>query len=175
MRLLLISTAIFLTTQVYSQNKTIDQWVKTVDALRKSGKLTVRVHPDKTFVGALAGYYDNDSLVLINSLTDAEAAGVETLYYIKDGALQKVLIMAAVFDSSDEWNEYSLKHKRNEDCLACHLKPNCGVTIITFQQEPRMEAFQNKKPVSVNQEEKNEMIDEVSRTYKELRVLLAEL
>lgn len=175
MRLLLIITTLFLSTRVYSQNKAIDHWVKTVDTLRKDGKLTTRAYPDKTFVGAFAGYYDKDSLVLINSLTDAEAAGTETLYYIKDGALQKVFILAAVFDSNNEWNEYGAKHRRNEECLSCHLKPNCRVTVITFRKEPVIEVFQNKVPVDLSQEEKNEMINEVSRTYKELQVLLAKL
>lgn len=175
MKLFLVLTTLLFCGQVHAQDKVIDQWVKTVDAFRKNGKLTTRAYPDKTFVGALVGYYDNDSLVLINSVTDAEAAGTETLYYIKDGALQKVFIMAAVFDSNDEWNEYRSKHRRNENCLSCHLKPNCSITIITFQKEPVIEVFQNKIPVDLSREEKNEMINEVSRTYKELQVLLAKL
>lgn len=65
-------------------SQTADDYVRTIEKLRSKGKLTTKSSIDKTFVGSVTGYYDHDSIVLINSLTDAEAAGTETLYFGRD-------------------------------------------------------------------------------------------
>jgi hypothetical protein len=173
MRLLLITLTILAFGQVWSQ--TPDDYARTIENLRSKGKLTIKSSTDKTFVGSVTGYYDNDSIVLINSLTDAEAAGTETLYFIKDGVLKKVFIMAATFDSSDEWTGYYSKHKSIENCYTCHGKPNCIVTEITLGDKPTIIVTENKKKKELSQDEKEKMLVDVKRTSDELQVLIKEL
>jgi len=86
----------------YGQDRNIDSWIKQVDSLRQKHQLKIKEYPGKTFVGSLTGFYFNDSLVFINTLTDGEEAGIETQYYIKEGLLLKVLTLTAHFDSSGE-------------------------------------------------------------------------
>ena len=151
-----------------------DDWVKAVDLLRKAGKLKVKTYPDKTFAGSLSGYYDNDSLVFINSLTDAEATGSETSYYIKDGVLQKAFIMTAEVEPGT-WMEYYSKHLKNEECRSCHGKPICIVSTITLLPQPNVESTRNSQPITTSAIEKEKLIDYLRKTSKELAVLLEEL
>jgi hypothetical protein len=173
MRRILIALAFLVSGQVYSQP--LDSYVKTIEKLRSKGKLTTKSSIDKTFVGSVTGYYDKDSIVLINSLTDAEAAGTETLYFIKDGTLKKVYVMAATFDSNDEWNEYYSKHKSVDNCYKCHGKPNCIVTEITFGDRPTVFVTENKRKRELNGDDKDKMFLDVKRTFDELKVLVKEL
>ena len=163
MRLLFIALTILAYGQVWSQ---------TPEKLRSKGKLTKKSSTDKTFVGSLTGYFNNDSIVLINGLTDAEAAGTETLYFIKDGVIKKVFIMAATFNSSDEWTEYYSKHKSIENCYTCHGKPNCIVTEITLGDKPTVIVTENKKKKELSHDEKEKMLVDVKRTSDELQVLI---
>lgn len=117
MRLLFIILTVFAFGQSWSQSE--DDYVKTIERLLTKGKLTTKTSTDKTFVGSVTAYYDKDSLVLINSLTDAEAAGTETLYYIKNGVLKKVFIMTALLSSNDKWAEFYSKHKSRDNCYKC--------------------------------------------------------
>jgi hypothetical protein len=126
-------------------------------------------------VGSVTGYYDKDSIVLINSLTDAEAAGTETLYFIKDGTLKKVYVMAATFDSNDEWKEYYSKHVLVDNCYKCHGKPNCIVTEITFGDKPTIFVTENKRKRGLTGENKDKMLLDVNRTCDELMVLVKDL
>lgn len=169
---ILIALTILAFGQVWSQ--TPDDYARTIEKLRSKGKLTIKSSTDKTFVGSVTGYYDNDSIVLINSLTDAEAAGTETLYFIKDGLLKKVFIMAATFDSSDEWPRYYSKHKSIDNCYTCHGKPNCIVTEITLGDRPTIVVTENKKR-ELTQDEKEKMLADVRKTCDELQVLIKEL
>jgi hypothetical protein len=107
-------------------------------------------------------------------LTDAEAAGTETLYYIKDGVLKKVFIMAATFASSDEWNEYYSKHKSIDKCYTCHGKPDCIVIEITLGDKPTIVVTENKKKREFTQDEKEKMLANLRKTSDELKVLLKE-
>jgi hypothetical protein len=152
-----------------------DTYEKTIERLRSNGKLTTKSSTDKTFVGSVTAYYDNDSLVLINSLADAEAAGTETLYYIKDGILIKVLIMSATFDSNDEWAEYYSRHKAVDKCYTCHGKPNCIVTEINVEGQPTMTVTENGKDRPLTDDEKINMIADARKTSEALKVLLKEL
>lgn len=173
MRLLFIALTILTFGQVLSQ--TPDDYVKTIEKLRSKGKLTTKSSTDKTFVGSVNRYYNNDSIVLINSLTDAEAAGTETLYFVKDEVLKKVFIMAATFDSSDEWTGYYSKHKSLENCYKCHGKPNCIMTEITFSDKPTVFVIENKRKRELNGDDKDKMLLDVKRTFDELKALVEEL
>lgn len=173
MRSLLIALTFLVSGQIWSQPT--DSYVKRIEKLRSKGKLTAKSSFDKTFVGSVTGYYDKDSIVLINSLTDAEAAGTETLYFIKDGTFEKVFVMAATFDSNDEWKEYYSKHKFADNCYKCHGKPNCIVTEITFGDQPTVFVTENKGKRELNGDDKDKMLLEVKRTCDELKVLVKEL
>jgi hypothetical protein len=173
MKRLLIALTFLVSGQVYSQPT--DNYVKTIEKLRSKGKLTTKSSIDKTFVGSVTGYYDKDSIVLINSLTDAEAAGTETLYFIKDGTLKKVYVMSATFDSNDEWKEYYSKHKSLDHCYKCHGKPNCMLTEITFGDQPTVFVTENKRKRELNGDYKDKMLLDVKRTFDELKVLVKEL
>lgn len=135
----------------------------------------MKASTDKTFAGSVRAYYDKDSLVLINSLTDAEAAGTETLYFLKDGILKKVFIMGATFDSSDEWTDYYSRHKSVDGCYTCHGKKNCIVTEITFGDNPIIVMIDNRKKRKLSQDEQDKLIFELRKTSEELKVLSKEL
>lgn len=174
MRLILIILASFVLRVTYSQSKD-NNYVDKIEKLRGENKLTVKTYPEKTFVGSLSGYYYNDALVLINSLTDAEAAGTETLYYIEHGVLRKVFAMAATFDSNKEWPEYFAKHKSEEKCYECHGKPNCVVTIITFDRNPVVSMTVNKRSRKLTKDEETSILKETVETKSELEKMLNEL
>jgi hypothetical protein len=171
----LLFTALTFLTFAHAWSQKSDDYAKTIENLRSKGKLTTKSTADKTVVGAVTGYYDNDSIVLINSLTDAEAAGTETLYFIKDGILTKVYIMAATFDSNDEWSDYHAKHMAIDQCYACHGKPNCIVTEITLDDSPTIVVTEHKKKRELTQDEKEKMIADIRKTSDELQVVLKEL
>jgi len=152
-----------------------EDFVGWVEKLRKENKVTIKAYPDKTFVGSLTGYYDNGSLVLINSLTDAEFGGTETLYYIKDGALHSVFISTASFDSSDEWAGYFAKHKAFDRCKSCHGKKQCFTLAISFESSPLFVAKTNGKMRSLNQDEREKALADVEKTRKQLEAMLSEL
>jgi len=170
---LLIALTFLVSGQGWSQST--DNYVKTIEKLRSKGKLTTKCSIDKTFVGSVTGYYDKDSIVLINSLTDAEAAGTETLYFIKDGTLKKVYVMAATFDSNDEWKEYYSKHKSLDNCFKCHEKSNCILTEITFGDKPTIVVTEGKRKSELTGDDKEKMLLDVKRTLDELKVLVDEL
>lgn len=174
MRLLFTILFLFILQQSWSQDSA-DDFVRTIEQLRRDGSLTAKIYPGKTFAGALTGYYDKGTLVLINSLTDAEAAGTETLHYIKDGALSKVFIMAAQFEAHEEWAEYFSKHKLADKCYACHGKPHCIVTVITFEGGPTVTVTEIGKSKHLTEAEEAEIIGGVITTREELEALLKEL
>lgn len=155
-----------------SWSQSADNYVQTIMKLRDEGKLATKSSLDKTFVGSLTAYYDKDSIVLISSLTDAEAAGTETIYFVKGGILKKVFIMAATFDSNDEWKEYYSKHKSVDNCYRCHGKPNCIVTEITYGIKAQVLTTENRKKIEVIGEERERMLRDVKRTCEELQVLI---
>jgi hypothetical protein len=173
MRLLSITLTFLTFGQVWSQKA--DDYVKTIENLRSKGKLIAKSSTDKTFVGSVTGYYHNDAIVLINSLTDAEAAGSETFYFIKDRVLKKVFIMAATFESSDEWLGYYLKHKSMDKCYTCHEKPNCIVTEITLDDKPIIVVTENRREKELTQHEKEKMLADARKISDELQVLMEEL
>ena len=173
MRLLFIALTFLVPGQVWSQPT--DNYVRTIEKLRSKGKLTTKSSVDKTFVGSVTGYYDKDSIVLISSLTDAEAAGTETLYFIKDGILKNVFVMEATFDSNDEWKEYYSKHKSVDNCYKCHGKPNCTVTEITFGDKPTIFMTEDKRKRELTGDSKEKMLFDVKRTCDELKVLVKDL
>jgi len=173
MRLLIIILTFITFGQARSQHP--DTYVKTIEKLKSKGKLTTKSSTEKTFVGSVTGYYDNDSLVLISSLTDAEAAGTETLYFIKEGVLKKVFIIAATFDSNVEWKEYYSKHKSIDKCYTCHGKSNCIVTEITLGDKQTIVVIESKKKRELTLDEKDKMLADVRRTSDELQVHLKEL
>ena len=173
MRQLFIALTLLTFGQVWSQ--TSDDYVRTIEKLRGKGKLTTKSSTGKTFVGSVTGYYDNNSIVLINSLTDAEEAGTETLYFIKDGVLKKVFILAATFESNDEWKEYYSKHKSIDKCYTCHGKPDCIVTEITFGDKPRIIVTERKKIRELTQVDKDKMLMDVIKTSEELKTLLKKM
>jgi hypothetical protein len=173
MRLLITLLTVFTFGQLWSQ--TPDDYVRTIETLRGKGKLTAKRSEDKTFVGAVTGYYHNDSIVLINTLTDAEAAGTETLYFVKDGVLKKVFIMAATFESNADWKGYYSKHKSVSNCYTCHGEANCIVTEITLGDKPTVIVIENKKKKELDDDEKDKMFADVKRTSDELQVLIKQL
>jgi hypothetical protein len=126
-------------------------------------------------VGSVTGYYDKDSIVLISSLTDAEAAGTETLYFIKDGILKKVFVMEATFDSNNEWKEYYSKHKSVDNCYKCHGKVNCIVTEITFGDQPTIILTEDKRKRELTGDDKEKMLLYLKRTCDELKILIKDL
>jgi hypothetical protein len=175
MKILITILALFLSAQARSQNNDVDDFVRTVTKLRKDKKLTAKIHPDKTFVGSLTGYYDKDSLVLINTLTDAEAAGTETLYFIQNGLVKRVYTIAAQFDSNEEWPEYFSKHKSANNCYACHSKPNCTVTVINFNDDGIVEILKKGKPQKITPDEKTKILSEALMKSRELTLLVKQL
>jgi hypothetical protein len=175
MRVLLFISALLFAVRIYAQDKQIDNYVKTIEKLRKEESLTKKAYPGKTFVGSLTWYTYNDSLVLINSLTDAETTGTETQYYIKDGQLQKVFNMSAWLASNNNWKEYYSKHLNNDNCPSCHLNEMCTITIISFLSDPEVTVMRGNKTNSITDNEKHEIVDSVKRTYMELRDFLKTL
>jgi hypothetical protein len=105
MRLLFSILFLFFLQRAWSQDSG-DGFVRTIEGLRRDDSLNAKTYPGNTFAGLLTGCHDTGTLVLINTLTDAEAAGTETLYYIRDGALSKVFMMAARFEAHEEWPGY---------------------------------------------------------------------
>lgn len=172
MRLLFIVLTFLSLGQLWSQ--TPDHYVKAIEKLRSKGKLTTKSSTDETFVGSVTGYYHDGSLVLISSLTDAETAGTETLYFVKNGVLKKVFIMAATFDSNDEWEEYYSRHQSIDKCYSCHGKPNCIVTEITAGDNSTIFITENKKKRELIRDEKERMLVDVKRTSDELQALFME-
>jgi hypothetical protein len=173
MRLLFIALTFLTFGRVLSQ--TPDDYARTIEKLRSKGRLTTKSSTDKTFVGSVTRYYDNDSIVLINSLTDAEAAGTETLYFVKEGVLEKVFIMAVTFDSSDEWGGYYSKNKSIKNCYSCHGKPNCIVTEIALGDKPTIIVTEKKMRKELSQDEREKILADVRRTSDELQFLIKEL
>jgi hypothetical protein len=174
MRLLFSLLLLFFLQQARAQGRG-DDFVRRIERLRHENKLITKTYPDKTSVGSLTGYYDKGALVLINSLTDAEAAGTETLYYIRNGALSKVFIMAAQFNSHEEWAEYFSKHTALDSCHSCHGKPHCVVTVISFDRDETVTITENGKVRQPAKAEKEEILGGVVTTRKELETLLKEL
>jgi len=152
-----------------------EDFVGRIERLRKENKLTVKAYPDKTFVGSVAGYYDNGSLVLINSLTDAEFGGTETCYYIKGGALHSVFVSTASFHSSDEWAGYFTKHKAVDKCKSCHGKKYCFTLAIIFSSNPLIVAKENGKMKRLNQDEREKAITDVNKNREQLESMLSKL
>lgn len=173
MRLVFTVLTVLTFGQLWSQS--VDDYVKTIERLRSSRNLITKSSTDKTFVGAVTAYYHKDSLVLINTLTDAEAAGTETLYFIEKGILKKMLIVAATFDSNAEWKEYYSKHKSMDNCYKCHGKQNCIMTDITFGNKSTIVVIENKIKKELVGDHKEKMLLDVGRTYDELRKLVKEL
>ena len=173
MKFLLAILAVSIFAHSWSQSP--DDYVKSIERLRSKGKLTAKSSIDKTFVGSLTAYYDKDSLVLITSLTDAEAAGTETLYFLQKGVLTKAFVMEAIFNASDEWTEYFSKHKAADKCYSCHGKKNCIVTEFTFGEKPTVVRAENKKNVELSMDERDQMTRELIKTCKQLKVLSKEL
>jgi hypothetical protein len=173
MRRLLIALTFLVSGQVWSQPT--DNYVKTIEKLRDKGRLATKSSIDKTFVGSVTAYYDKNEIVLIHSLTDAETAGTETLYYIENGTLKKIFVMSATFDSNDEWKEYYSKHKSVDNCFKCHGKPNCIVTEITFGDNSKIVVTEDKIKREVTGDDKEKMLLDVKLTFDELKVLVDEL
>ncbi|MBT1688282.1 hypothetical protein [Dawidia soli] len=153
-----------------------DDFVRRIEDLRAAKKVTVKTYPDKTFVGALTGYYDGDALVLINTLTDAEFGGTETLFYIKNDSLRGVFISMASFRSSDAWAGYFAKHQAADGCTSCHGTEQCSTVAILFTgSSPLIVKKENGKTKKVNQDERERAVADVERTRKQLEALLSEL
>jgi len=172
-KLLFTFLVLFAAGQLWSQS--VDDYVNATEKLRRNGVLTQKSSVDKTFAGAVTAYYEHDSLVVISSLTDAEAAGTETLYFFKDGILVKAFIMAATFDSNAEWTAYYFMHKTLDRCYTCHGKKHCRVTEITFGDNPLILVTENKKKHQLSQEERDKLISTLMKTSKELKALAKEL
>lgn len=173
MKYLLIVCSLLISTLAWCQPT--DKYVKSIEKLRSNGKLTTKSSVDKTFVGSVTSYFYKDSLVLISSMTDAEFAGTETQYFIKDGTLMKVFIMNASITSSDEWKEYFARHKALDDCYACHGKPNCTTTEITFGKKPMIVFIENKTRKELTEDSKSKLLIDATRTFDELKMLVKEL
>lgn len=153
-----------------------DDFVDRIENLKTAKKLMVKTYPGKTFAGALTGYYDGDALVLINSLTDAEFGGTETLYYIKNGSLHSVFISTASFHSSDEWAGYFVKHQAADKCTSCHGTEQCFTLAILFAgNSPLIVKKENGQTKQLNQDERERAVADVERTRKQLEALLNEL
>jgi hypothetical protein len=173
MRLLFTILPVLAFGQLWSQSA--DNYVKTIEKLRAKGQLTTKASADKTFVGSVTAYFDKDSLVLINSLTDAETAGTETRYYIRDGNVKKVLIMTALLASNDKWTEFYSKHKSGDNCYKCHGNPECFVREITFGDKVTIKTKENGKAKQLTQHDNERMLSDIRKTYQELKTLLKEL
>ncbi|HEU5290013.1 MAG TPA: hypothetical protein VFU05_05165 [Cyclobacteriaceae bacterium] len=174
MRLLFTILTVLTFGQLWSQSA--DDYVRKIEGLRNKGQLTTKTSVDKTPVGSMTAYYNNKkSLVLISTLTDAEASGTETLYFFRDGILTKAFIMASTFKSNDGWKEYYKKHKSVDKCYSCHGEPYCRVTAITFADSATFAATENKKQRKITQDEKTKMLTELQKTSEELKILAKEL
>ena len=173
MRLLLVLVALLTFTPSWSQKK--DKVVRAIEKLRREGKLDKKSFEDKTIVGLLDGYYYKGSLVLINSLADAEAAGTETLYYLKKGTLWQAFIMSATFPSHAYWSNYYSKHMSNENCFTCHGEHACVVIVITFGVHATATQFEDGKSTTVSREDREKWLLETSFMCEELKLLLNEL
>lgn len=123
--------------QVFAQYPK-DDFVSRIENLRKENKLTVKIYPEETYVGLLAGYYDDGRLVLINSLSGGELGSRELLYYIKDGALHSTFMVDVSFEPSDEWAPYYAKHKAAYKCTSCHGNKRCNTISIVFKNKPQL-------------------------------------
>jgi hypothetical protein len=172
MKLFVLVLTFIIHTGVWSQSS--DGYVQSIEKARRIGQLTSRSSTEKTAVGSVTAYYKQDALVLIASLTDAEAAGTETLYFFKDGVLKKVFIMAATFRSHNEWKDYYAGHTEADRCFGCHGQATCTVTEVTFGNRPTITVLEQNKRRESTGVEKDKMLEEVRRTSEELKILAEE-
>lgn len=152
-----------------------DEYVKKIEKLKVHKKLSTKTSTDKTFAGSVTAYYDQDSLVLISSLTDAEAAGTETLYFFKDGVVLKVFIMAAILNSHDEWAGYYFKHQSVDRCYTCHGAQNCTVTEITLGNNPAVVMTEMNRQKKLTKDEVDKILIESKKLSEELKTISKEL
>jgi hypothetical protein len=172
MRIRFTILTVFAFGELWSQS--VDNYVKAIERLRTRGQLIAKTSTEKTFVGSVTAYYEKDSLVLINSLNDAEATGTETLYYIKNGVVKKVHIMIALLESNDKWAEFYSKHKSQVNCYKCHGNAQCFITEITFGDRVTIKTTENGKIKQLTQDDKEKMLSDIRKTYEELKILLKE-
>jgi hypothetical protein len=154
--------------ELWSQSA--DAYVKSIDKLRRKGKLTFKSSTDKTIVGSLTAYYYNGSLVLLSSLTDAETAGTETLYYLRGEELVKVYMMAAQLRSHEDWKRYAGRHKKMQACRSCHRESDCTVTEVTVASD-EIAMLERGKSQAVPEEEKAKIIANIRATVEELKAI----
>lgn len=161
---------------LFSQQKMdIEKHVKTVDSLYANNKLFKKEYPGRTFAGSLIGYYYNDTLVYVNTLTDGEYGGIETKYYVKDTILYKLFRAKASFSSPDEWDGYYKKHKADKNCEDCHKTKKCDKTIIIFTNPLSMVSIIKGKPQSLTPAAKLADQFNTTKTFLSLRTLLSKV
>ena len=155
--------------------QSVDSYVTSIEKQRRAGVLIEKASADKTVVGSLTAFYDGDSLVLINSLMDGEASGVESLYYIKDGALKKVFIMTAHLGTNDKWKGYHSRHEAQENCYTCHGIPECFVAEITYGDKTVIRRTENGRAKLLTEDDQDRMVSDIQKTFEELKSLVKDL
>ena len=162
--------------QVCAQdNQFIAKRTRVIDSLYNKNLLKKKEYDGRTFVGSLSGYYFNDTLVYVYTLTDGEYGGVETKYYCRDTTLMKVNSMSAQFVDPNEWTDYYKKHKKNQNCNGCHSKVSCNKTTIVFAKQISINSTINGKKVKVDYASKKTEIANTFETFKAIRTLLDKL
>ncbi len=176
MKTIFITIFIIFAEHICSQNKlVIDKYVKSIDSLFITNGLTTKEYPGRTFAGSLNGYYNHDTLVYINTLTDGEYGGIETKYYVQDTIIYKVFIMTASFKSPEEWSKYYKQHKANINCDICHNKKQCDKTTIFFTNPWSVESTRNEKPLILSPAQKTLHIYKTAKSFESLYTLLRKI
>jgi hypothetical protein len=166
---------LFQTGLVNGQDKAIDNWVKWVDSLRSVNKLVQKQFPYKSFSGSLVGYYLGESLLMINTVVYEKKSGTETEYYVKNGILQKALIMVALFESPKDRSNYHGNHKKNLDCAGCHYYPSCERTTVVFSMSPYVSFYSKISDQDHHNKDSRAVVEEVKKKYGELAKVLKEM
>ena len=175
MRIYLIILLFVCSNKNFAQsNYDIDRKVNFIDSLLNKGILKSKEYPGRTVVGSLNGYYYNDKLVLIKTLTDGEYGGTETIYYVDNSILIKTFKMGVSFKDPNEWTKYFKSHKQNNNCLKCHNKNNCQKTIIYFESK-QLDYYIDDKQAKLTQVEKDLEISNTINIFNLLLQLLQDI
>lgn len=175
MRLYLIILLLVCLTDNFAQsNSDIDKKVNVIDSLFNKNALKSKEYPGRTMVGSLNGYYYNDKLVLIKTLTDAEFGGTETMYYVDSSNLIKTFKMGVSFKDPAEWTNYYMSHKQNKNCLKCHNKNSCQKTVI-YLNTKQLNYYIDDKQAEISQSEKDLEISNTIQTFNSLLNLLQDI
>lgn len=141
----------------YSQdsNLIINSYVKKVDLLVKTNKLTIKEYPNMSFCGgALTGFYQSGVLIYIKSVYGGAMGATFTSYYLKDDKLLYTYENHSEYIPPKDFDSYCEKHKdKNGNCDFSALKQTQEVFKTYFLQIPKVFHSIDTKTINLNSKE----------------------